>query len=85
MGLKSDKAAKKAERMLSCRMFLDNLAKIVYICTGRIEYAQAVRKAHEEFRELRLQAPVRKYSGLGSVKGWTRKCILLTGNKTDKI
>ena len=85
MGLSPEKAAKKAERLLKCRMFLDNLAKIVYICTGRIKYAKAVRKAHEEFRELRHEAPERKYSGLGSVKGWTRKSILLTGNKTEKI
>lgn len=85
MGIAPEKAARKADRMLRRRMFLDNLAKIAYICTGRIEYAKAVRKAHAEFRELLPKAPERKYSGLGSVKGWTRRCILLTGYKTDKI
>ena len=85
MGFKPNKAERKAQRLISFRMFLDNLAKIVYICTGQIEYAKAVRKAHGEFLELRAQAPERKYSVLAGVKGWTRKCILLTGKKTDRI
>lgn len=52
-GLPADRAGKKASRKIAFRVFLDNCTRMVYALTGRKDYAAAVTKAHEGWKQLR--------------------------------
>ena len=57
-GIPGEKAARNAARKISFRRFIDNCTRFAYACTGKREYAAAVKKAHEGWKELRrLKAP----------------------------
>ena len=77
LGFSAEKAAKKSRNLLAFRRFLDNCARIVYFCTGKLQYARAVSVAHQEWAELREQAPARPPIAEGAtVAGLTKNCIL---------
>jgi len=59
-GASEKKAQRKSRKLLQFRLFLDNCARIVYFCTGRKKCADAVSKAHAEWKELRNDAPEAK-------------------------
>ena len=67
----------KARAKICLRLFLDICAGIAYFCTGKTEFAKAVRTAHKEWRQLRRQAPVRPAPADGAqVFGITDDIIL---------
>ena len=77
-GMRPEKARNKASRLLALRIFMNNCAKILYFCTGKTEYARAVREAHREWRRLRTQALPLPETAVGArVEGLTKKCIVL--------
>ena len=49
----------RARRRIAVRKILDCCAAIVYLLSGKRACARAVREAHREYRQLRLQAPAR--------------------------
>ena len=74
-GMPQGKAVAKAHRRITVRFMIDNLTKIVYLCTGRFKYATAVRRAHEGYRQLRgTDGPVAEAVAVPA--GITRICII---------
>jgi len=71
-------AARRKTRALICfRLFLHFCAGIFYFCSGKTEYAKAVRTAHREWRDLRKKAPARPAPVAdANVFGITEKMIL---------
>ena len=76
-GFSQQQAARKAARLLRTRRFIDNLAKIAYICSGYFDYAAAVRQAHKEYKELSLQAPEKHYDSDGGVQALGKSSIII--------
>ena len=77
-GLSVEKAVRKAYRRIAMRMCIDNLTRLIYSCTGRKEYAEAVKKAHAAYGMLRYEAA----PGVGHVavpRGLARICIIPQG------
>lgn len=77
-GLSPQKAFRKTALLLRLRLIMHNCAKISYLCSGKREYARAVRDAHNEWRELRMQTPLMPETAPGTrVEGLGKKCIIL--------
>jgi GT2 family glycosyltransferase len=77
-GCSQEKAARRAERFLRMRVFLDNCARIAYFCIGKPELAKAVRDAHMEWKELRKRSYAKPTLAEGAkVAGLTRKLIII--------
>lgn len=70
-------AERRARAKIRLRLFLDNCARFFYFCTGRKRFADSVRKAHDEWRELRKQprTPLQPADG-ARVEGLAGGCIL---------
>ena len=68
----------RARRCIRIRRILDCGAAVVYLLSGKPAYARAVREAHREYRQLRLQAPRRQKPAPGAApKGLSPVRILL--------
>ncbi|MBP5566398.1 MAG: glycosyltransferase family 2 protein [Bacteroidales bacterium] len=77
-GLAPAQAARKAARFLRIRAFLDNCARIAYFCMGKPELAKAVRDAHKEWENLRVQGHhVPQPEQNAKVAGLTHKLIII--------
>ena len=71
-GLSAAKAERKTRSRMRFRLLIDNLTRIVYFCTGKKDYAAAVKKAHTEWRQLSSMAaaPVPPAGICGKVAGF---------------
>ncbi len=65
-----------ARSRIAFRRLLDAGSALVYLLTGRMQYARAVRDAHREYRTLRRQAPSRAVPS-SAVPGYRNVCILI--------
>ena len=74
-GYSAERAEKKAERILRRRLFIDNLTKTAYSLSGKKEYAAAVGKAHESWRQLRSSART-PFKSSSTVHGLSGICMI---------
>ena len=79
--------AGRARRRIALRKILDCCAAVVYLLSGKRAYARAVRDAHREYRQLRLQAPVRPTHAPGSAVSGIRnvRILLQSALRKDRI
>lgn len=75
-GMSAQKAQRRATRRIAVRRAIDNLTRIIYFCTGRKEYAAAVRKAHAGYMELRSSGGDLFSAGNAVPQGLTDICII---------
>lgn len=80
----ASKALRKANRRIGIRMLLDWGSALVYAVCWKWDYAKAVYRAHESFRELRkplTRASLKQWmdsaNGDASVAGLWKGCIIL--------
>ena len=73
-GMPERRATAKAARRIWLRRGIDNLTRIIYFCTGRIEYSAAVRKAHTGYRQLRRRGQAAAHEAVPV--GIARICII---------
>ena len=74
-GLSFRRSYRKARRRIRIRLGIDNLTRAIYWCTGRKEYASAVKKAHRGYFELR-RYPSDGHAAFKAVSGLGRICII---------
>lgn len=54
-GMSDKKADRRAQQIITLRLAIDNLTRLIYFLEGKLSYAGAVRKAHAAYKLLRLQ------------------------------
>ena len=79
--------AGRARRRIAARKILDCCAAVVYLLSGKRAYARAVRDAHREYRQLRLQTPERPTHAPGSAPAGIRdlRVLLQAALRKEKI
>lgn len=75
-GLTREQAERKAARTIRFRKILDSGASLLYMLSGRKDYSDAVRKAHEEFAVMKRKAH-QASTGSHKVAGYRNICIIL--------